>query len=72
MTEVNYNMKSRISNRKLNSYMSPLCANQAIVEQLQSLPEFYFRYQESRKVAAYKQTLLENVSNCSKKHRRLD
>lgn len=56
----------------MNSYMSPLCGNQAIVEQLHSLPEFYSKYQESRKVAAYIQTLLENISNCSKKHRRLD
>lgn len=31
-----------------------------IVEQLHSLPKFYSEYQESRKVAVYKQSLLEN------------
>lgn len=47
--------------------MSLLCENQVIVEQLHSLPEFYSEYQESRKAATYKQSLLENISNCSKK-----
>lgn len=43
--------------------VSLLCGNQAIVEQLHSLPEFYSKYKESRKAATCKQSLLENISN---------
>lgn len=49
-----------IAQKTVNSYISPLCENQMIVEQLHSLPKFYSEYQESRKVAVYKQSLLEN------------
>ena len=56
----------------MNPHTSSLRGNQAMVEQLCNLPEFYSKCKESRKVAAYKQTLPENVSNCSKRHRRLD
>lgn len=46
--------------------MSLLRGNQAIIEQLHSLPEFYSKYQDSRKAAACKQLILENISNYSK------